>query len=167
MLNRPGNALAPRKGLRELFIGVIVISASCIRLPVWARPLSKDVGSPCYRTSRNEQRSRKTSSTHVARLVASAEGVDEITLTHYADEKAFRAMKLPEQGDDFEYGKLVNAEVAKVMVAHGFQLKVQVLDAKEYFEWLGGRQNTYQAQQEYPGGQHVSGDQALTLLGIK
>ena len=67
-----------------------------------------------------------------------AEGVDEITLTHYADEESFRAMKLPEEGDDFEYGKLVNAEFAKVMVAHGLQLKVQVLDAKEYFEWLGG-----------------------------
>ena len=96
-----------------------------------------------------------------------AEGVDEITLTHYADEDSFRAMKLPEEGDDFEYRKLVNAEFAKVMVAHGLQLKVQVLDAKEYFEWLGVRQNTYQAQQEYPGGQHVSGDQAMTLLGIK
>src|SRR3954466_4175669 len=66
-----------------------------------------------------------------------AEGVDEITLTHYADEKSFRAMKLPVEGDDFEYRKLVNAEFAKVMVAHGLQLKVQVLDAKEYFEWLG------------------------------
>ena len=96
-----------------------------------------------------------------------ADGVEEITLTHYADEGSFRAMKLPEEGDDFEYRKLVNAEFAKVMVAHGLQLKVQVLDAKEYFEWLGVRQNTYQAQQEYPGGQHVSGDQAMTLLGIK
>ena len=96
-----------------------------------------------------------------------AEGVDEITLTHYADEDSFRAMKLPEEGDDFEYRKLVNAEFAKVMIAHGLQLKVQVLDAKEYFEWLGGRQNTYQALQEYPGGQHVSGDEAMTLLGIK
>jgi hypothetical protein len=96
-----------------------------------------------------------------------AEGVDEMTLTHYADEESFRAMKLPEEGDDFEYRKLVNAEFAKVMVAHGFQLRVQVLDAKEYFEWLGVRQNTYQAQQEYPGGRHVSGDEAMALLGIK
>jgi hypothetical protein len=76
-------------------------------------------------------------------------------------------MKLPEEGDDFEYRKLVNAEFAKVMVAHGLQLKVQVLDAKEYFEWLGVRQNTYQVQQEYPGGPHVTGDKAMTLLGIK
>ena len=30
-----------------------------------------------------------------------AEGVDGITLTHYADEESFRAMKLPEEGDDF------------------------------------------------------------------
>ena len=28
-------------------------------------------------------------------------------------------MKLPEEGDDFEYRNLVNAEFAKVMVAHG------------------------------------------------
>jgi hypothetical protein len=96
-----------------------------------------------------------------------AEGVDGITLTHYADEESFRAMKPLKEGDDFEYRKLVNAEFAKVMVAHGFQLEVQVLDAKEYFEWLGVRQNTYQAQQEYPGGQHVTGDEAMTLLGIK
>jgi hypothetical protein len=90
-----------------------------------------------------------------------------ITLTHYADDESFRAMKLPEEGDDFEYRKLVNAKFAKVMAAHGLQLKVQVLDAKEYFEWLGVRQNTYQAQQEYPGGPHVTGDKAMTLLGIK
>ena len=46
-------------------------------------------------------------------------------------------------------------------------LKVQLLDAKEYFEWLGARENTYQAQHEYPGGRHVSGDEAMALLGIK
>ncbi len=96
-----------------------------------------------------------------------ADGVEEITLTHYADEEAFRAMKLPEQGDDFEFQRMVNAEFAKVMVAHGLQVKVQVLDAKEYFEWLGSRPNTYQAQQEYPGGRHASGDEAMALLGIK
>ena len=95
------------------------------------------------------------------------EGVEEITLTHYADEEAFRAMRLPEEGDDLEYRQLVNAETAKIMLAHGLQLKVQVLDAKEYFEWLGARQNTYQAQQEYPGGRHVSGSEAMALLGIK
>ena len=96
-----------------------------------------------------------------------AEDVDGITLTHYADDESFRAMRLPEEGDDFEYRKLVNAELAKVMVAHGLQLKVQVLDAKEYFAWLGVRQNTYQAQQEYPGVPHVTGDKAMTLLGTK
>jgi len=96
-----------------------------------------------------------------------ADGVEEITLTTYADEESFRAMKLPEEGDDFEYRQLVNRETAKVMLAHGLLLRVQVLDAKEYFEWLGLRRNTYQAQQEYPGGRHVSGDEARTLLGIK
>src|SRR3954454_4406568 len=96
-----------------------------------------------------------------------AEGVDGIKLIHYADEESFHAMKPPEEGDDFEYRKLVNAEFAKVMVAHGLQLKVQVLDAKEYFEWLGVRQNTYQAQQEDPGRRHVAGDQAMPVLEIK
>ncbi len=96
-----------------------------------------------------------------------ADGVEGITLTHYADEESFRAMKLSEEGDDFEYRQLVNIETAKVMLVHGLQLEVQVLDAKEYFAWLGARQNTYQAQREYPGGRHVSGDEAIALLGIK
>jgi hypothetical protein len=96
-----------------------------------------------------------------------AEGVEGITLTHFADEESFHAMRLPEEGDDFEYRQLVNTETAKIMIAHGLQLEVQVLDAKEYFKWLGARQNTYQAQQEYPGGRHVSGDEAKALLGIK
>jgi hypothetical protein len=96
-----------------------------------------------------------------------AEGVERITLTHYADEASFHAMQLPEGGDDFDYQQIVDVEIAKIMIAHGLQLEVQVLDAKEYFEWLGTRQNTYQTQREYPGGRHVSGDEAKTLLGIK
>src|SRR3954467_1826769 len=96
-----------------------------------------------------------------------AEGVEVITLTRYADEESFHAMRLPEEGDDFEYRQMVNAETAKIMIAHGLQLEVQALDAKEYFEWLGARQNTYQAQQDYPGGRHVSGVEAKSLLGIK
>ncbi len=96
-----------------------------------------------------------------------ADGVEGITSTHYADEESFRAMKLSEEGDDFEYRQLVNIETAKVMLVHGLQLEVQVLDAKEYFAWLGARQNTYQTQHEYPGGRHVSGDEAIALLGIK
>src|SRR5690242_19575517 len=51
-----------------------------------------------------------------------AEGVEGITLTHFADEESFHAMQLPEQGDDFEYRQLVNAETAKIMIAHGLQL---------------------------------------------
>jgi hypothetical protein len=62
-----------------------------------------------------------------------AEGVEEITLTHYIDVDSFRAMKLPEEGDDFEHRQLVNTEIAKVMMEHGIHLKVQILDAKEYF----------------------------------
>jgi len=96
-----------------------------------------------------------------------ADGEEGITLTHYAEGASFRAMRLPEEGDDFAYRQLVNAETAKVMLAHGLQLNVQVLDAVEYFEWLRARPNTYQAQHDYPGGRHVSGDEALALLGIK
>jgi hypothetical protein len=92
---------------------------------------------------------------------------DSVTLTYYADEKSFRAMKLPEEGDDFEFRQLVTAETAKIMLEYGLRLEVQVLNAREYFDWLGTRENTYQAQHEYPGGRHVSGDEALILLGIK
>jgi hypothetical protein len=53
------------------------------------------------------------------------------------------------------------------MLQYGLRLTVQILDAVEYFEWLGMRENTYQAQHEYPGGRHVSGDEAMALLGIK
>ena len=95
-----------------------------------------------------------------------ADGVEEITLTYYADEGSFRAMRLPEEGDDFEYRQRTNAEVAKVMLAHGLALKVQVLHAEEYFAWLGARPHTYQTLQDYPGGKHVSGDEAKALLGI-
>jgi hypothetical protein len=65
-----------------------------------------------------------------------AEDVDEITLTYYDNEESFRAMKLPEEGDDFGFRQLVNAETAKVMLEHGLHLTVQILNAKEYFEPL-------------------------------
>ena len=95
-----------------------------------------------------------------------ADGVEEVTLTHYADEGSFRAMRLPEEGDDFEHRQRTNTELAKVMLAHGLDLKVQVLNAEEYFAWLGARPHTYQLMQEDPGGRHVSGDEAKALLGI-
>ena len=47
-----------------------------------------------------------------------AEGVEGITLTHFADEESFHAMRLPEEGDDFEYRQLFNTEAAKIMIAH-------------------------------------------------
>ena len=65
-----------------------------------------------------------------------AEGVEGITLTHFADEESFHAMRLPEEGDDFEYRQLVNTEIARIMIAHGLQLEVQVLDAQEYSNGL-------------------------------
>jgi hypothetical protein len=95
-----------------------------------------------------------------------ADGVEAVTLTYYADEGSFRAMRLPEEDDDFEYRQRTNVETAKVMLAHGLDLKVQVLNAEEYFTWLGARPHTYQTLQEYPGGKHVSGDEAKALLGI-
>ena len=96
-----------------------------------------------------------------------AEDVDDITLTYYDSEESFRAMKLPNEGDDFGFRQLVTAETAKVMLEHGLHLTVQILNAKEYFEWLGARENTYQAQHDYPGGRHVPGDEAKALLGIE
>ena len=95
-----------------------------------------------------------------------ADGVEGITLTYYADEGSFHAMRLPEEGTDFEHRQRTNAEIAKVMLAHGLNLKVQVLNAEEYFAWLGGRPHTYQTLQEYPGGRYVLGDEAKALLGI-
>ena len=95
-----------------------------------------------------------------------ADGVEGITLTHYADEGSFRAMRLPEEGEDFEHRQRTNAELAKVMLAHGLDLRVQVMNAEEYFAWLGARPHTYQTLQEYPGGRHVSGEEAKALLGI-
>ena len=95
-----------------------------------------------------------------------AEGVEGITLTYYADEGSFRAMRLPGEDDDFEYRQRTNAEVAKVLLAHGLALKVRVLNAEEYFTWLGARPHSRQTLQEYPGGQHVSGAEAKALLGI-
>ncbi len=96
-----------------------------------------------------------------------ADGADSVTLTYYDDEISFRAMKLPEEGDDFDFRQLVTAETAKIMLTYGLHLEVQILNASEYFEWLGTRENTYQAQHEYPGGRYVSGEEAMVLLGIK
>ena len=121
----------------------------------------------CYRTSKDGPLLKKNiaHARDMARRLL-ADGVEGITLTYYADEGSFRAMKLPEEGDDFEHRQRSNAETAKVMLAHGLDLKVQVLNAEEYFAWLGVRPHTYQTLHEYPGGRHVSGDQAKALLGI-
>jgi hypothetical protein len=96
-----------------------------------------------------------------------ADGVEEVTLTYYADEESFRKMRLDVETDDYGFRQMMTAETAKVMIKHGLDIKVQVLDADGYFSWLGNRENTYEAQHEYPGGQHLSGADALALLGIK
>ena len=47
-----------------------------------------------------------------------------------------------------------------------YGLLPEVLNAEEYFSWLAVRPHTYQTLHEYPGGRHVSGDEAKALLGI-
>jgi hypothetical protein len=96
-----------------------------------------------------------------------ADGVEEATLTYYADEESFRKMRLDVEADDYGFRQMMTAETAKVMIKHGLDIRVQILDADSYFSWLGNRENTYEAQHEYPGGQHLSGADALALLGIK
>jgi hypothetical protein len=120
-------------------------------------------------SGKQRQKALKINIEHVHNMALDlcAQDADSVTLTYYADESSFRAMKLPEEGNDFEFRQLVTAETAKLMLEYGLRLEVQILDAEEYFEWLGTRENTYQAQHEYPGGRHVSGGEALALLGIK
>ena len=75
--------------------------------------------------------------------------------------------RLDVETDDYGFRQMMTAETAKVMIKHGLDIEVQVLDADSYFSWLGNCENTYEAQHEYPGGQHLSGADALALLGIK
>ena len=96
-----------------------------------------------------------------------ADGVEEVTLTYYADEESFQKMRLDVETDDYGFRQMMTAETAKVMIKHGLDIGVQVLDADSYFSWLGNRENTYETQHEYPGGQHLSGADALAMLGIK
>jgi hypothetical protein len=96
-----------------------------------------------------------------------ADGVEGITLTYYADEESFQKMRLDVETEDFAFRQMMTVETAKLMIKHGLDIEVQVLDADNYFSWLGNRENTYKAQHEYPGGQHLSGADALALLGIK
>jgi hypothetical protein len=111
------------------------------------------------------KKSMKTMSKEAKKL--RADGVEETTLTYYIDEESFQKMRLDVETDDFGFRQMMTAETAKVMIKHGLDIEVQVLDADSYFAWLGNRENTYEAQHEYPGGQHLSGADALTLLGIK
>ena len=96
-----------------------------------------------------------------------ADGVEGITLTYYADEESFQKMRLDVETEDFAFRQMMTVETAKLMIKHGLDIEVQVLDADNYFSWLGERENTYEAQHEYAGGQHLSGADALALLGIK
>ena len=96
-----------------------------------------------------------------------AEEYDYVTLTYYADEESFRRMRLKEEGDDFDLRQLVTVKGSKVFLRHGLDVHVQILDADSYFAWLGDRENSHEAQHEYPGGNHLSGAEALALLGIE
>jgi hypothetical protein len=64
-----------------------------------------------------------------------ADGVEEITLTYYADENSFRKMRLDVETDDFDFRQMMTVKTAKVMLKHGLDVKVQVqvLDADNYF----------------------------------
>ena len=95
------------------------------------------------------------------------DGVEEIALTYYADEKSYRKMRLDVKMENFVFRQMMTVEAAKVIIEHGLNIEVQVLDADKYFSWLGNHENTYEAQHEYPGGQYLSGADALALLGIK
>ena len=95
------------------------------------------------------------------------DGVEEIALTYYADEKSYRKMRLDVKMENFVFRQMMTVEAAKVIIEHGLNIEVQVLDADKYFSWLGNHENTYEAQREYPGGQYLSGADALALLGIK
>src|SRR3954454_20657653 len=95
------------------------------------------------------------------------DGGEEVTLTWYADENSFHRMRTSEEGDDYEYRQLIVKEAAKIIISFGLSLKVQILDADNYFKWLGDRENTLKLQEEYSGGTLLSGDEAKALLGIK
>jgi hypothetical protein len=92
-----------------------------------------------------------------------ADGVEETTLTYYADEKSFRKMRLDVETENFAFRQMMTVEIAKIMIKYGLNIELQVLDADNYFFWLGNGENTYEAQNEYPGGQHLSGTDALSL----
>ena len=95
------------------------------------------------------------------------DGGEEVTLTWYADEDSFHRMRTSQEGDDYEYRQLIVKEAAKIILSFGLSLNVQILDADNYFKWLGDRENTLKSQEEYSGGTLLSGDEAKTLLGIK
>jgi hypothetical protein len=95
------------------------------------------------------------------------DGGEEVTLTWYADEDSFHRMRTSQEGDDYEYRQLIVKEAAKIILSFGLSLKVQILDADNYFKWLGDRENTLKSQEEYSDGTLLSGDEAKALLGIK
>lgn len=76
-------------------------------------------------------------------------------------------MRLDVKMGNFVFRQMMTIETANVMIEHGLNIDVQVLDADKYFSWLSNHENTYEAQHEYPGGQYLSGADSLALLGIK
>jgi hypothetical protein len=77
-----------------------------------------------------------------------ADGVEGITLTYYADEESFQKMRLDVETEDFAFRQMMTIETAKLMIKHGLDIEVQVLDADNYFSWLGECKNTYEAQRD-------------------
>ena len=74
-----------------------------------------------------------------------AGGVEGITLTYYADEESFQKMRLEVETEDFAFRQMMTIEIAKLMIKHGLDIEVQILDADNYFSWLENRENTYEA----------------------
>ena len=54
-------------------------------------------------------------------------------------------MRLDVETEDFAFRQMMTVETAKVMIKHGLDIEVQVLDADSYFSWLGNHENTYEA----------------------
>ena len=61
------------------------------------------------------------------------DGLEEIALTYYADEKPYRKMRLDVKMENFVFRQMMTVKTAKVMIENGLNIEVQVLDADKYF----------------------------------
>ncbi len=61
-----------------------------------------------------------------------ANGVEGITLTYYADEESFQKMRLEVETEDFAFRQMMTIETAKLMIKHGLDIEVQVLNRVQF-----------------------------------